>query len=278
MLFGRVRSGRVHLIVLALLCLNLASCGSLATGRGREATEPRPPAETAATRANQAPLTTASGIGAGISDQAGVRPGTVTLVADGVVRAEPDIATLTAGVTTRGRTARQAQDENTAAMAGVIAAARAVGVANVDIRTVGIGIHPVYLPNGSQIDSYNATNSVQVIVRDIKRVGEALDTMITAGANQIGGVQFGLKDDTAARHQALTDAVRAGRARADVLAAAAGTRVATLESMVEESLSSPRAESMASAPMAALARSDVPVQTGQVSTTARVRLVYRLQS
>ncbi|HEV8635217.1 MAG TPA: SIMPL domain-containing protein [Chloroflexota bacterium] len=205
-------------------------------------------------------------------------PTGITVVGEGMARAEPDVAYVTTGVLTRGQTAKQAQDENTRLMNAIIQAIRGRGVEEKDVRTSGISLYPTYEREPNTISGYQATNTVRVTVQDVKKTGEILDAAVGAGANINSGVQFGLKDDTAFRRQALDQAVKEARAKADAIAGAAGLRVAGVQSMVDESQSQPVAPEMARVAMAnQAAAGPVPVQPGQLAVTARVRVVYSFQ-
>ena len=202
----------------------------------------------------------------------------ITVVGEGTVRAEPTIAYVSTGVQSRGQTAQEAQAENTRLMNAVIAAIRQTGVAEQDIRTSGINLSPIYERQPNTISGYQATNTVRVTVQDVKRTGEVLDATVKSGANLTGNVSFDIKDDTELRKQALDQAVKAARIRADAIAAAAGLRVVGVQSMTDESSGRPEFPEMARnvAAMAADA-GPVPVQPGQLAVTARVRIVFAFQ-
>jgi len=206
-------------------------------------------------------------------------PTGITVLGEGVARAEPDIAYVTTGVLTRGQTAKQAQDGNSRLMNAVVQAIRANGVEEKDIRTSGVSLSPIYERQPNTISGYQATNTVRVTVQDVKKTGEILDAAVGAGANINSNVQFGLKDDGAFRRQALDQAVKSARLKADAIAGAAGLRVAGVQSMVDESSSGVEAPEMARVAMAAPADAGgaVPVQPGQLAVTARVRVVYSFQ-
>ncbi len=213
----------------------------------------------------------------------GSYPSAITVVGEGTAKADPDVAYVTTGVQTRAKTARDAQDQNTQTMSSVLAAVRALGVADADIRTVGLSLQPNYSsgPNqASQIDGYTAINSVTISVQDVTKVGAILDAAVGAGANQNGGVQFGLKNDAQARGQALGDAVRSARTRADAIASAAGVKITGIVSMTDLSSGAtpvPPPRPFAVSGEAASAAGPVPVQPGQLNLTARVQVIFSVQ-
>ena len=207
-------------------------------------------------------------------------PSGLSVVGEATVKAEPDVAYVTSGVQTRAQTARQAQDDNTRKMNDVLATIKRLGVKDEDLRTTGVSLQPNYGRQPDQIDGYIATNSVTITVQDVKRVGEILDATVTAGANQAGGIQFGIKDDSQLRRQALDQAVKTARTRADAIAGAAGMRIVGIQSLTDVSgggAQPPIPLARPAAAMAADAAAPVPVQAGQLAVIARVQVVYSLQ-
>lgn len=211
---------------------------------------------------------------------AGVAAAGLTVIGDGRVKADPDVAYVSAGVQSQGATAREAQDKNTTAMNAVLARIKALGIADGDVKTSGISLHPTFDRDPNKPTGFMANNSVSVTVREHRRAGEILDAAITAGANQSAGVQFGLLNDAAQRRAAIGDAVTAARQRADALAAAAGLRVTGIVSLIDESGGGavwPMPPNRAMASEMAAAQADVPIQPGQLTITARVRIIYAIQ-
>lgn len=156
---------------------------------------------------------------------------------EGWVMVVPDIAIVTIGVTTRAEAARAALDQNSAETARVIAAIRAAGVADKDIGTSGFAVFPVHEERPPRIDDkggvermpkivgYQVTNEVRVTVREIGTSGALLDQVVTAGANQISGIQFDVADPQGAADEALRKAIADARRKAELMAAAAGVRI-----------------------------------------------------
>ena len=106
---------------------------------------------------------------------------------------------------------------NAAQMTGVIAALRRGGIAARTSRPRGSTSMPQYVYEEGQpprLTGYQASNQVTVTVRDLARLGAAVDAAVTAGANQVGGISFGLPIPQAAENAAREEAVQgAGRPR-----------------------------------------------------------------
>ena len=109
----------------------------------------------------------------------------------------PDIATLSTGVVTQAADANTAMRANAEQMAKVVAAIKAAGIADKDVQTSGISLNPQYHYTENQppkITGYQASNTVNVIVRDIGKLGKILDALVAVGANQINGPTFDIDD------------------------------------------------------------------------------------
>jgi len=207
------------------------------------------------------------------------RATTLNLAAYGEVKAEPDMATITIGVMTEAPTAVGAMDQNRTRMTQVVAALRRAGIVEKDIQTSNISLNPqyVYVQNEQpKLSGYQASNQVTITVNDLSRLGAAIDATVSAGANNVQGIAFGLKDATAAENQARQKAVRALQAKADLYAQATGHKVSRLVTLSEGGGYSPPSPM----PVMAMARAEkfdaTSVSPGQLSIRVDVSGLYEL--
>ncbi|MCV0369292.1 SIMPL domain-containing protein [Filomicrobium sp.] len=204
---------------------------------------------------------------------------TVTVSASASVEVDPDAASITSGVVSEAATAREALDANTKSMSNLIDGLKAAGITDKDIQTSNFSIHPRHEHNPKdggppKLVGYSVNNSVNVLVRDLPKLGEILDLMVSLGANQMQGMNFivtnaeTLKDD--ARREAIANAQR----RAKLYATAAGAKVGDVV-RISEDVSS---EEGGPRPMfrAAKMASAVPVAPGQETLEARVTVTWEL--
>jgi len=206
----------------------------------------------------------------------------VTVQGEAHVMAKPDTATVTVGVTTDGDTANLALAENNTRMTTVLQKVGALGIPESDVQTSELSVYPRYAqPDPAkpqapqQIVGYSVSNTVTLTVRDLARLGEALDQFVSAaGANTVRELSFGFADPTAlqddARRKAMTDAKR----KAELYAAAAGAKVGQILEVSEDTVSSPEPFQ----PMMRMqASAAVPIAPGQNKLSATVRVVYELE-
>lgn len=206
----------------------------------------------------------------------------ITVAGQGEVKAKPDVVYVNLGVRTIAATARGAMDENNAALAGVIAKLKELGVADKDMQTGSINLYPQTKvtregdTSTETITGYWASNTINVALSDLTKVGSVLDAAISAGANNVGGVRFGIRDDEKLSNEALADAVKDARAKADLVAAGLGLKVTGVESVSVEStgVGGGVVREYAVQAMKA-ADSSVPVEAGELTYTAYVRVTFK---
>jgi len=208
-------------------------------------------------------------------------PTMLTLTAEARVERAPDLAEITAGVTSQAETAAQASRANAEQMARVIAAVRAAHIAERDIQTVGLTLQPQYDYQNNRaprLTGYQAGNSVSIRLHDLPRAGAVIDALVAAGANQIGGPNFRIADEDRVLDEARTAAVSKARARAELYARAAGLRVARILRIAEGGAEPPvRPMPMMRAMAMKSESAPTPVAPGEVALSAQVTIDFELQ-
>jgi uncharacterized protein YggE len=206
-------------------------------------------------------------------------PRVITVSGQGEVRAAPDEAMLSAGVVTMARTAASALADNARAMNTVFATLRSAGVPEKSMQTTGFNVSPQYATDkdGSQttrITGYQVSNTVNVTVDELSKVGPTLDALVASGANSIGDISFGIKDSKAAMAQARTLAVADAMDRAQTLAKAAGVTLGAITSIGESGGYEPPRPMFRAVAMAAAA---TPIAAGEQSVTANVSITWEIR-
>jgi uncharacterized protein YggE len=158
---------------------------------------------------------------------------TITATGLGSVETTPDRAELSFGVERQAQNARQALVAASAAIARVVEAVRAQGIAPADIQTQQISIGPNYAEDGRRIVGYSATASVSVRLNDLGRAGALIDEAVEAGANQVYGPSLSASDSDERYREALRRAVADARTKAQALASAAGVSLGQVVALTE---------------------------------------------
>lgn len=209
----------------------------------------------------------------------------VTLNVTETVEAAPDIAVVGTGVQTRAPTASQAMRDNAVKMDKMIAALAKAGIPKKDIQTSGINLSAQYdysnrdgQPSGPRFIGYEASNQVSVKLRDIRKVGSLLDTMVDAGATNVSGPSFSIDDPTPMIAQARATALKTAAAQADYYAQTTGYRTARLVSLSESSSGgNPPMPMMVRAQFKDSAAAPTPVEPGQVGSSVTLTVQYALE-
>ncbi len=207
------------------------------------------------------------------------RATTLDLAAYGEVRRAPDMATINLCVVAEAPTAQAALQACAQQMSQVLAALRRGGIAAKDIQTAQISVDPQYAYEQNQpprLTGYRAANQVTVTVRDLSRLGAAVDATVSAGANEVGAISFGLADPTAAEDAAREAAVKALAAKAELYARATGYRVLRLVSLGEGGGSGAPQPMAMMAVAPRMAKADTPVSPGELRVRVDVSGVYEL--
>jgi uncharacterized protein YggE len=212
---------------------------------------------------------------------------TVNVSAEARIDRAPDIAFVTAGVTEERATAKEAMAAQSSAMNGVFEALRAAGIADRDMQTSGLSLQPRYdyietedrtgMKRGQQkLAGYVASNQVTVRVRDLSRLGDTIDGLVSSGGNTLSGVNFAIDDDKKMRNEARAKAMKDAIAKAELYASAAGLRVARIVTITEGYEQSPQPMQMARMAMADSMMESTPVAGGEVGVTANLSVMFEL--
>ncbi len=217
-----------------------------------------------------------------ISEEASQK--TISLTGSGVATATADQATLTLGVEVTRDTAGEAIADNAELMAEVIAALKAQGISEDDIKTTSYNVYAQYdwKEDGRELVGYTVSNMVQVTVKDIDNVGNVIDVAGDAGANSIHGISFGLSDEATAELKTTAYVLAMGDAqdKADLIAETLGLTITGVQSVSESSYTPVRTYvDFAEAGMdsAISSRAPTPIVSGDLSVSVSVHIVYLFQ-
>ncbi len=234
-------------------------------------------------------------------------PGGIAVTGTGTVTVTPDIAQLHLGVEARGATVAEVRQAAAVAQEAVRASLKRNGIADRDIQTQGLSIHPEYgsrpIPTPTPaspraaggggvspsnepgfsgepvIAGYVMTNTVSVKVRNLDAVSKVIDEAVAAGGDvvRLNGIAFGVDEPERHAAEARELAVRDARQRAEALAKLAGVDLGRPRS-VNEFLGGGGPISARAALGAAEAAVPTPIDPGETEITMQVSIVYEIRS
>lgn len=204
----------------------------------------------------------------------------ITVSGTGVVAYKPDTAMITLGVNESAEGAVEAQSIVNRKIDAVKKALIKQGVKEEQIAVGDLGLwaNYDYSDNKQKLTGYNASHTLTITLSDMNAVGPLIDAALSAGANQLQGVSFSVKQSSEAYDKALALAVEKARAKAEVLAQAAGVKLGALEALTEAADYGYSPYIAANVAMSDKAGADpTQVDTGMVNISATVTAVYKLE-
>ena len=204
----------------------------------------------------------------------------VMVSGDSIVQAQPDTAILNISVVTQAKQALEAQQQNAIKSDAVVRALKAAVGSSAEVKTSGYSLQPQRVYKEGQppnISGYEARNSVTVTLSDLSKVGAVIDAAGQAGANDVGGISFTLRQDRPAKDSALKEATREAVSKAQVIAQALGGRVTRIVEVQEEGFQRPPQPIYAETFMK---RDNVstPVEVGSLEISSRVQLTAEIET
>lgn len=205
----------------------------------------------------------------------------LSVSAEASAKRVPDVATISTGVVTQAADANAAMRANAVQMDKVMAAIKAAGIGERDVQTSGINLNPQYKYAENMppvIVGYQASNTVNVKVRELAKLGKVLDALVAQGANQINGPSFGIDKPEAAFEEARVAAVKKAQAQAQTYARTLGLQVKRIISISEGGASLPRpvpVMRMMAAADAGYAK-ETSVAPGESAVSVSVEMVFEL--
>jgi len=200
----------------------------------------------------------------------------------GRVKADPDVADVRLGVTKQGEDAKEASALTATTMDAMISALLDMGIDEKDIQTTSLNLNPTYDrdDNPPNIVGWQASNMVNVTVRDIETVGDVVDTATAAGATNVNGISFRVEDPTEAQALARSAAVADAEAKAQQLARDAGVNIIGVVTITESGGQQPQPIYMDRGDIAFAAAESAPstpVLPGEVELSVNVFIQYEIE-
>ena len=209
-------------------------------------------------------------------------PAAISVTGEATVSVPPDLAEIDGGVISTAKNARDASDANNGAMGKVLLALKGSGIDEKDYQTSRLSLQPQYAPSQAGqpsqpvIVGYRASNRVTIRLRDVTKVASVIDTLVGAGANDIGGVNFMISQASKLLDEAREQAVADARRKAEIYAKAGGVALgAPLRISEDGSSSSRRYRSGVAYDMAP--RSPAPIAQGEETLQVTVSVSWAIK-
>jgi uncharacterized protein len=202
----------------------------------------------------------------------------ISVVATGAASIAPDLAVVSFAVSGSGKELAPTRDDVNRRSSAVLAAVRELGIGEADLNAPDLALSPEYdYRKGQRLIGYRATRQMTARVRDLDLLGPVQDALTSAGANEVHGARMEASDPSAAEHQALAAAMNAAHAKAEVLAAAAGTALGSVVRVEEEADLGPPMPKLAMMQTADTGGMPTETVTGDLTVSRRIRAWFAIE-
>jgi len=204
----------------------------------------------------------------------------ITISGMGKMTATPDLAKIDVGVLSDGATVAAVQNDNTRKMNAMTDALKKMGIKDADLQTSNYSLQPKidYNSNQQKIIGYTLSQTLNVKVRELTKVGDVIDAVTGLGANQVYGVQFTIDDPTSLQDQARLKAIAEAQKKAQALADAVGLHIVKVVSFSEASADQPYPIPFMAQAEAGMAVKSVPsIQVGSLDVTTNVSVTFEVR-
>jgi len=203
----------------------------------------------------------------------------LSVTGKGEVLASADIAFLQIGVERTEKTATEAQYTAAKKSQNIVASLEKMGIAKDKIETVSFNLYPKfeYDKGESKFVGYTASNQIKVIIEKLEEMGKIIDATIAAGATNISGLNFSLKDESPYKKIALQKAFEDAKGKAEILASSSGQILDKIQRIQESEVGiiSPLVEARVMSAGAG-GGAETPITPGKVKVQARIEVTYEL--
>lgn len=155
----------------------------------------------------------------------------------GKAAAPPDVAKISFGITKNAPTVLDAQNQVNSHINSIIKALKNLKIKEKDIKTTNYSVYPNYnYELGRQrINGYNVTQNIEITIREIGKVNDAVDSVTVNGGNIIGQLIFDFDNETRKKleDQARKEAIKEAKEKAESLARISGIHLGKIINVEE---------------------------------------------
>lgn len=209
----------------------------------------------------------------------------VTVVGKGELSVKPDIVYLSVGVETYADSAKSAQKSNAQKMEKVLAVLKNTWkISEKDIKTEQFNVQPNYTysdKEGRKVKNYIATHMLEVTMRDLDKVGDLLDAVSEAGANQIGNARFSVENRDIHEAQVIEKAMASADIKAQAVAKGAKRQLGIVVNVVQAEAANnevfPGMKESLNMAAQSMADSNTSVKPGEIKLVTQLYVQYELK-
>ncbi|CAM3089478.1 SIMPL domain-containing protein [Flavobacterium frigoris] len=203
----------------------------------------------------------------------------INVAGEGKVKVVPDQATITATVETKGNDAKEVKKQNDQQMEAVLKIIKKMNLAPADYRTQRVSLNPVY-DYEKKKTSYNASQTVEILLRDLSQYDELMEGLVNQGINRIDNVIFQSSKLAQYQSEARKLAMKDAKLKAEDYVSVLGQKVGKAMTISDNSQIYQPQPVYARMKSMAMEDSTVPRETlaeGEITITANVSVSFILE-
>ena len=207
-----------------------------------------------------------------------IPPAQITVSGEGKVKVEPDQAFISISVENKGSDATSVKKENDKTVAEVIKAIKDLKLPKEDVQTKRVSLSSPYDYDKKKYN-YVATQTIEILLRDLSKYDMVMEKLINAGVNTIGTVDFRSSKLAEYQSQARKLAMKEAQLKANDYVSVLGQKVGPAIMINDNSQPNYPRPMMYSSMAKGAASSDMPRETiaiGEIDVTANVTVSFKL--
>lgn len=163
--------------------------------------------------------------------------GIIKVSGQGRITLKPDMASVEFRVISKDKNQNKALEENSIRSKQLIEVFRAENIKDEDIETIDLNLRPVmnYENNREELDYYMVTNTIELTIRNIDKLGKFIELASNNGVDSIGYIRYDSSRSNEAYNQALKMAVEDAKSKTNLLGQALGVNIKAVSKLEESS-------------------------------------------
>lgn len=197
---------------------------------------------------------------------------------EGKVKVAPDQVCISATVETKGNNAKDVKKQNDEKMDAVLKFIKKMNIPTADFKTKQVALNPQY-DYEKKKTSYNATQTVEIILKDLSKYDELMEGLVQQGINRIDKVSFETSKLVQLQSEARKLAMKDAKVKAEDYVSVLGQKVGKAYVISDNSQiyhPQPMYASMKSMAEDASGASNETLAIGEIEVTANVSVSFIL--
>lgn len=197
---------------------------------------------------------------------------------EGKVKVAPDQVCISASVETKGNNAKDVKKQNDEKMDAVLKFIKKMNIPTADFKTKQVALNPQY-DYEKKKTSYNATQTVEIVVKDLSKYDELMEGLVKQGINRIDRVSFESSKLAQYQSEARKLAMKYAKVKAEEYVSVLGQKVGKAFTISDNSQvyhPQPMYASMKSMAMDNAGASNETLAIGEIEITTNVSVSFVL--